>query len=71
MRLYGVVEVVRVRPDTIHVLLHRELTPPEVRYVRRIGRDWWCVDHVVLSVQVNADHLPDKFELQDRSRGTL
>jgi hypothetical protein len=48
-RPHGVVEVVRVSSETVHVYLGRELRPDELRRVRELAREWWSLSRVVLA----------------------
>jgi hypothetical protein len=61
-RDYGVVDVVRLSSDTIHVLLERELWPGEVRHVRGLARAWWVLDRVVLAIHVEQPDLEDTYD---------
>jgi len=61
-RDYGVVDVVRLSTDTIHVLLERELWPAEVRHVRGLARAWWTFDRVVLAIRVEHPDLEDTYD---------
>ena len=52
-RAYGVLEVIRVSAETIHVILERELWPAEIEFVRRLASTCWALDRVVLAVRAD------------------
>ena len=52
-RKHGVVEVVRVSSETVHVYLGRELRPDEWRCVRELAREWWSLSRVVLATWID------------------
>jgi len=52
-RKHGVVEVVRVSSETVHVYLGRELRPDELRCVRELAREWWSLSRVVLATWID------------------
>ena len=62
-RAHGVVEVVRVSSETVHVYLGRELRPDELRSVRELAREWWSLSRVVLATW--NDLAPDDLEGAD------
>jgi len=61
-RDHGVVDVIRLSANTIHVLLERELWPAEIRHVRGLARAWWALDRVVLAIRVEQPELEDTYD---------
>ena len=47
---HGVLDVVRVSADTIHVFLSRELWPGEMKVIREVAQEWWNFDRIVVAV---------------------
>jgi hypothetical protein len=51
---YGVVSVVRVGSEALRLVLRRELSPEEMRYVRRLAQDWWGPNQFVSLARADA-----------------
>jgi hypothetical protein len=60
-RHLGVVDVVRISAETLHVNLRCDLDEPDLTYIRRLAGQWWKLDRVVLAIERDTLETPFSF----------